>query len=83
MTDNSNVYTVYQPRGIQHSASIFSKYDKSQEAVIPKFLDLSNLNFRGLCELTSLLEQLNLGCFVIHTHSYHTYLFGRINSLIS
>ena len=35
----------------------------SQEAVIPKFLDLSNLNFQGLCELISLLAQQNMGCF--------------------
>ena len=38
----------------------------SQQAVIPKFLDLSNLNYQGLCELISLLVQQNLGCFLIH-----------------
>ena len=40
----------------------------SQEAVILKFLDLSDLNFQGLCELISLLLQQNLGCLVIHTY---------------
>ena len=28
MTENSNVYTVYQPKRIQHSTSIFCKDDK-------------------------------------------------------
>ena len=39
-----------------------------QEAVVPKFLDLGNLNFQGLCELISLLVQQNLGCFLTHTY---------------
>ena len=38
------------------------------QAVIPKFLGLSNLNFQGLCELVSLLVQQNVGCFLIYTH---------------
>ena len=48
----------------------------SQEAVIPKFLDLRNLNFQRLCELISLLVQQNLGCFLIHT--YVVYLVEQI-----
>ena len=48
----------------------------SQEAVIPKFLDLRNLNFQSLCELISLLVQQNLGCFLIHT--YVVYLVEQI-----
>ena len=48
----------------------------SQEAVVPKFLDLGNLNFQGLCELISLLVQQNLGCFLIHT--YVVYLVESI-----
>ena len=48
----------------------------SQEAVVPKFLDLGNLNFQGLCELISLLVQQNLGCFLIHT--YVAYLVESI-----
>ena len=47
-----------------------------QEAVIPKFLDLRNLNFQSLCELISLLVQQNLGCFLIHT--YVVYLVEQI-----
>ena len=49
----------------------------SQEAVIPKFLDLRNLNFQSLCELISLLVQQNLGCFLIHT--YVVYLVESIS----
>ena len=39
----------------------------SQEAVIPKFLDLNNSNFQGLCKLILLLMQQNLNCFLIYT----------------
>ena len=49
----------------------------SQEAVIPKFLDLSNLNFQGICELISLLIQQNLGCFLID--AYVVYLAESIS----
>ena len=49
----------------------------SQEAVlIPKFLNLSNSNFQGLCELISPLVQQKLGCFLSQT--YVAYLVESI-----
>ena len=43
-----------------NKVSVTVSVAKSQEAIIPKFLNCSNLNFQGLCEVIPVLVQQNL-----------------------